>query len=769
MGTHEATCPKRAKAGIRVACGGVLLALIAVVGLSCSDDESGPSGCGAETCPDGCCADGQCVTPSPTSCGTRGATCQDCTTDGTTDSCEAGRCVCGATGTRCSPGTYCTSNGCGDCPPECGGKCAGADDGCGGVCVNDDCPDGCCDAEGICFAGAEQTSSACGPAGTECLDCAADPLTDSCDQAACVCAATGAPCPTGTYCTSSGCGACQPQCADKCAGADDGCGGQCVNSDCPDGCCSDAADCIPYTSQGADECGAGGERCADCAAYGYTCDDSLHTCMSTQANAARFVTQVVPLSMTPGEVVDVAVTMRNIGTTTWTDGDGYRLGAHNPQDNSNWGMARVDLEASDAIAPGESKTFSFQVTAPGSARLANFQWRMLQESVEWFGEFSDYAPVAVGTPTVTVCEAARSLAGSQTDATAAIQGCIDAAASRDVVELPAGAYRIDAQLTISSSPIWLRTEGTDPTTPPCAVDNHACAELSASTSFADTGGILRLSAAGTVVDHIVLNGNKSTRAATTSGTECGAMNNQYGHNMRISASDCALLSSVSKNALCGTGLEVEGVRDRIVVWQSAIVDNGVHDQQGMWADGVTIHDARYSTVANNTFVDNTDVDLIFGGCERCLILDNTIRHSGSFSGSSFAALMIHAWPTTSGNFNEAHTTGNVIDCGASRHCGFGLLLGSDAWYVTNVYGGHAYRNPVSNAQIGVALDDIHDAAVFDNRVENPATTTDTSCGTRAAHAYTTGSGTYNIDTTRETMGSTYTNTDYDGCIPNWWQ
>ena len=31
----------------------------------------------------------------------------------------------------CAAGTYCTSNGCDDCPPDCAGKCAGADDGCG--------------------------------------------------------------------------------------------------------------------------------------------------------------------------------------------------------------------------------------------------------------------------------------------------------------------------------------------------------------------------------------------------------------------------------------------------------------------------------------------------------------------------------------------------------------------------------------------------------------------------------------------------------------
>ena len=51
-----------------------------------------------------------------------------------------------------------------------------------------------------------------------------------------------------------------------------------------------------------------------------------------------------------------------------------------------------------------------------------------------------------------------------------------------------------------------------------------------------------------------------------------------------------------------------------------------------------------------TVIDNTDVDLIFGGCRNCMISDNKISHTDDFSGSSFAALMIHAWPSTSGDF-----------------------------------------------------------------------------------------------------------------------
>lgn len=584
-----------------------------------------------------------------------------------------------------------------------------------------------------------------------------------------MCAATGALCDAGLYCTASGCGDCAPNCTGKCAGADDDCGSPCPTNDCQDGCCDDDAACVPHASQSASLCGTSGDRCTDCAALGYSCDGALHTCLSTRANAALFVGQSVPLTMTPGQVVDVTVTMRNIGTATWTAGAGYRLGAQNPQDNTRWGVSRVDLDGTDSIAPGSAKTFSFQVTAPAAAGIASFQWRMLQETVEWFGDFSDYAPVSVGTASITVCEAVRALAGTQTDARPGIQTCIDSTPSGGILELPAGVYRVDGQLQIASAPITLRTEGTDPSLPKCALQNHTCAELSASTAFADTGGVLLVTASSTVVDHIVINGNKTTRAATSSGQQCAAYNNIYGHNMRVTGDDVALLNSVSKNSLCGTGCEVAGVRSGFVAWRSTIADNGVHNQEGMWADGVTIHDASFSTVAATEFVDNTDVDLIFGGCQNCIIHNNTIHHTDAVAGGSFAALMIHAWPSTSGNFTGSHTTGNLVDCGGSRRCGFGLLLGSDAWYVTEVFGGHAYRNPVANAQIGVALDDVHDMQVFDNRVTNPASVTDTSCGVRPAFAYSIGSGSYNVDTSRDTLGTVYTNADYNGCIPNWWQ
>ena len=87
------------------------------------------------------------------------------------------------------------------------------------------------------------------------------------------------------------------------------------------------------------------------------------------------------------------VAMQNTGTATWTQGGGYRLSSQAPQDNSIWGRNRVDLPA--PVLPGSSATFSFDITAPGTPGTYAFQWRMVQENVEWFGDFSTQMNIEV--------------------------------------------------------------------------------------------------------------------------------------------------------------------------------------------------------------------------------------------------------------------------------------------------------------------------------------------------------------------------------------
>ncbi|QQP98573.1 RHS repeat domain-containing protein [Lysobacter enzymogenes] len=111
---------------------------------------------------------------------------------------------------------------------------------------------------------------------------------------------------------------------------------------------------------------------------------------------AEIVSQSVPSSMTVGLTYPVNIKVRNTGTATWTVAGSYRLGAQNPHDNGIWSRSRVDLGAD--IAPGQVASFDFDVIAPASAGSYNFQWRMLQEGLVWFGALSPNVAVQVADP-----------------------------------------------------------------------------------------------------------------------------------------------------------------------------------------------------------------------------------------------------------------------------------------------------------------------------------------------------------------------------------
>ncbi len=110
-------------------------------------------------------------------------------------------------------------------------------------------------------------------------------------------------------------------------------------------------------------------------------------------NDASFVSQVVPTAATTGQVFAVTVSILNSGSTIWTTASGYSLGSQNPQDNTTWGMNRVALPGD--IAPGATANFAFNVTAPATAATYNFQWRMFQEGVGFFGAVTPNVAVVV--------------------------------------------------------------------------------------------------------------------------------------------------------------------------------------------------------------------------------------------------------------------------------------------------------------------------------------------------------------------------------------
>ena len=134
---------------------------------------------------------------------------------------------------------------------------------------------------------------------------------------------------------------------------------------------------------------------------------NVNTATGAAANNAAFVSQFVPLTMAPGGTYHVLVTMRNTGTSLWSFDTKHKLGSANLQDNTRWGFTRVGTTNANGnvVAPGETQTFNFRVKAPATAGPYNFQWRMVQELVGWYGAVSanqviTVTPTAAAPPTV---------------------------------------------------------------------------------------------------------------------------------------------------------------------------------------------------------------------------------------------------------------------------------------------------------------------------------------------------------------------------------
>ena len=109
-------------------------------------------------------------------------------------------------------------------------------------------------------------------------------------------------------------------------------------------------------------------------------------------DATVLVTPALPSPMTPGQTASVTVVMKNVGTSTWTDaasamnGDNLNI----PQSDPNiWGTGGALFPARGlSVAPGQSVTFAFTVTAPTSAGTYPLRYQMLHQNVGWFGDIS---------------------------------------------------------------------------------------------------------------------------------------------------------------------------------------------------------------------------------------------------------------------------------------------------------------------------------------------------------------------------------------------
>jgi photosystem II stability/assembly factor-like uncharacterized protein len=99
----------------------------------------------------------------------------------------------------------------------------------------------------------------------------------------------------------------------------------------------------------------------------------------------KWMSQIVPTQVRAGQTFSVTLVFENRGGSVWTLSRGYKLQSQDPTNNVVWGLSTVALSASDAILPGQQKTFTFNVTAPAAPGKYSFQWQMLHEGFAKFG------------------------------------------------------------------------------------------------------------------------------------------------------------------------------------------------------------------------------------------------------------------------------------------------------------------------------------------------------------------------------------------------
>jgi alpha-glucuronidase len=103
------------------------------------------------------------------------------------------------------------------------------------------------------------------------------------------------------------------------------------------------------------------------------------------SDEATILKNDIPYSLDAGKDYKVTIQVLNTGNTTWTKAGLYRLGAVGDSDDLS-PTPRILLNDGDAIAPGQSKAFSFIIHAPATAGSYSTDWRMVKEGSHWFGD-----------------------------------------------------------------------------------------------------------------------------------------------------------------------------------------------------------------------------------------------------------------------------------------------------------------------------------------------------------------------------------------------
>jgi hypothetical protein len=286
--------------------------------------------------------------------------------------------------------------------------------------------------------------------------------------------------------------------------------------------------------------------------------------------------------------------------------------------------------------------------------------------------------------------------------------------------------------------IVLRTRGTASSTAACMLPGSPpCAVLQAAPDLDAAGGFLQILDGSTdvTVEHLVLDGNRGARLGSAAASACAAGNNRKGFNAIARGTGHRFAWNASVRALCGTGMEWRG-GEATISW-NYFGDNGDHETNRMWADGLTVHEADSSTIEGNECWNNSDVNLIVGGGAGSTIRGNRIVNTTQ---ASFAGLMLDNFNGgTSGDFRGTAVTGNRVDC-TTLLCDFAVEIGPHAWYLPrNIFGGEVHGNTAVHGKFCINVEGAGTAespvAVWDNAIGGSPASASFMCGTRPTSNY----------------------------------
>ena len=336
---------------------------------------------------------------------------------------------------------------------------------------------------------------------------------------------------------------------------------------------------------------------------------------------------------------------------------------------------KQEVSQNEASATGDEGSATGASSASNRIRQAEAIERLHQESSK-----ETLSLKAVG-PTCDLV-ALRSLKNTEADAAPILKACIEATPVGGTFGIPYGTYTLHSYLTVNRG-ITLTTAGVNVLSPECDLTN-SCAVLQAAKTMNGVigkdpvGFLFKISGNKTTIHHLVFDSRKQLRSdrdkalCATNGL-IGWVGNWE------TCTDCTFTKNVVKNALCSSNFVV-GNAIRSTITHSTFSNAGTHGSRV--ADGLTILKASDSNISVNKFSNNSDIDLIFGECPRCMIQLNRVNHYDNPNGdpwlsNAFVGILIFAWPGTSGDYTGAILRDNYIDGGPDKSLGQGLTFGMD--------------------------------------------------------------------------------------------